>query len=65
MTDTILRKNDIHRITGFSDVTIRGLERDGNFPRRFRLNPDGKQVGWLATEVQNWIEARAASREAA
>lgn len=64
MTDIILRKTDIHRITGFSDVTIRSLEAQGLFPRRFKLNPapNGKHVGWKASEVQAWIEDRAASR---
>ncbi len=58
MTQTVLRKPDIHRITGFSDVTIRDMEKKGLFPRRFKLNPQGKQVGWLETEVRSWLEAR-------
>ena len=62
MSDTILRKPDVLRITGFSDVTIRGLEKAGNFPRRFKLNPDGKHVGWLESEIQEWMQRRAASR---
>lgn len=65
MTDTILRKPDVKRITGFSDVTIRGLEKAGNFPKRFKLNPDGKHVGWLESEVQTWMQRRAESRQAA
>lgn len=67
MTDTILRKPDIARITGFSDVTIRSLEAQGLFPRRFKLNPGptGKHVGWVESEVMAWIEERAASRDAA
>ena len=65
MNDTILRKPDIHRITGFSDVTIRALEAQGHFPRRFKLNPLGKQIGWRESEIMAWIEERAASRAAA
>lgn len=65
MTDCILRKPDIKRLVGFSDVTIRALEAHGHFPRRFKLNPLGKQVGWRESEVQAWIEERAASRVAA
>lgn len=65
MTDIILRKPDIHRITGFSDVTIRGMEAAGSFPQRFKLNPGGKHVGWRESEVMAWIDARAASREIA
>ncbi len=65
MNDCILRKTDIKRLVGFSDVTIRALEAHGHFPRRFKLNPLGKQVGWRESEVQAWIEERAASRVAA
>lgn len=63
MGDVILRKADIKRITGMSDVTIRLLEQQGHFPRRFQINPLGRQVGWLESEVTAWLEARAASRE--
>lgn len=67
MTDTILRKPDIHRITGLSDVTIRSLEEQGLFPRRFKITgmPNCKHVGWRQSEVAAWIEERAASRDAA
>jgi predicted DNA-binding transcriptional regulator AlpA len=65
MKDRILRKPDINDVTGFSDVTIRSLEAQGLFPRRFKLNPLGKHVGWRESEVMAWIEERAASRDAA
>lgn len=64
MTDTILRKGHIREITGWSDTHIRALEAENKFPRRFKMNPDGEAVGWLASEVQDWIAARAASRGA-
>ena len=64
MTDRILRKPDINALTGFSDVTIRALEAQGHFPRRFKLNPLGKHVGWRESEIMDWIEERAASRDA-
>lgn len=62
MTDTILRKEDIKRITGFSDVTIREMEAAGTFPSRFTINPNGRHVGWKSSAIQEWIDGRAASR---
>ena len=65
LCEIVLRKDDVRRITGFSDVTIRALEAQHNFPRRFKLNPVGRQVGWRESEVMAWIEERANSRVAA
>lgn len=62
MPDTILRKPDIKKITGLSDVTIRKMEEESNFPRRFVINAGGRQVGWLESEVQAWIQSRADAR---
>lgn len=62
MGETILRKADIKRITGLSDVSIRAMEAAGQFPRRFVINPNGRQVGWLESEIEAWVEARANSR---
>jgi prophage regulatory protein len=60
--DRILRGPDIEQQTGYTLRTIRNMERDGKFPKRFKLNPDGRAVGWLESEVRDWLEARAASR---
>lgn len=65
MTDRILRKPDVEAITGFCERHIRDMEAAGNFPKRFKPDPDSRVVGWLASEVQAWIEERAAMREAA
>jgi predicted DNA-binding transcriptional regulator AlpA len=62
MGDVILRKADLKRMIGVSDVTIRLWEKQGTFPRRFVINPGGRQVGWLKTEVDAWVEERANSR---
>jgi predicted DNA-binding transcriptional regulator AlpA len=52
--------------TGLCDRQLRDLERDGLFPKRFPLNPNGgRAVGHLESEVDEWIAARAATREAA
>ena len=64
--DTILRAPDVEKATGLTERSLRIMEAEGTFPKRFTLNPTGgRAVGWRASEVQSWIEERAASREAA
>lgn len=63
----ILRPKDTEERVGLCDRELRDLEREGLFPKRFPLNPNGKgrAVGHLESEVNDWIAKRAASREAA
>lgn len=66
MTERILRKPDLKPIIGgWTDAHLRNLEAEKLFPRRFKLTPGGRDVGWLESEIQNWIKERAASREMA
>ena len=59
-TDRILRKPEcLHRV-GLSDPTVWRLEKKGQFPRRLRLG--GNSCGWLESEVNEWMKARAAAR---
>jgi prophage regulatory protein len=62
----ILRPKDTEAKVGLCDRELRDLEREGLFPKRFPLNPNGRgrAVGHLESEVDAWIKARAASREA-
>lgn len=60
--DKILRKPDVEEITGLTERSIRDLEAAGDFPPRILINPKGRSVGWLASEVQIWLEQRSASR---
>ena len=63
----ILRPRDTEAKVGLCDRELRDLEREGLFPRRFKLNPsgDGRAVGHLESEVDQWIAERAAARVAA
>lgn len=45
----------------YSNVHLHRLEKTGKFPRRVRLSLN--RVGWKASEIQAWIEARAAERD--
>lgn len=53
MSDIVLRKSDVERATGLTERTLRIMEAQGTFPRRFTLNPGGRAVGWRSREVSN------------
>ena len=58
----ILRKSEVIERVGFTGMHISRLEKAGLFPKRFQLVDGGHAVGWLESEVNEWIEQRAASR---
>ena len=60
-SERIVRKPELMRIIGLSDVSVWRLEKKGQFPKRLQLG--GNSVGWLASEVQEWIDKKAAERE--
>ncbi len=52
----ILRIRNVTEATGLSRTTLWRLERRGDFPHRIRLSPNS--IGWIETEVEEWIESR-------
>jgi prophage regulatory protein len=56
MTNKILRLPDIVKLTGLSGSTIYNRIRDGVFPTSVSLG--GRSVGWVASEVDEWIEGQ-------
>ncbi len=63
MSDKIIRKPELEECVGLTERRVRDMERDGRFPRRFLINENGRAVGWLRSEVDEWLRDRAASRE--
>lgn len=60
--DRFLPANEVEHVSGYSRTTIWRHEREGLFPRRVKI---GKaRVGWLESELREWIAARKAAREA-
>jgi len=51
----VLSVRQITDATGLSPVTIWRKEKKGEFPARRQLGP--RRVGWLAREVEEWLEA--------
>lgn len=60
MTPLIIRKSELLSMLGVSDPSIYRWERDGKFPKRIQLG--GHSVGWLLSEVEAWLAAKAAAR---
>ena len=54
--DRFIRPREIVALTGLSPATIWRRERAGDFPQRRQISPGA--VGWLASEIQAWMEAR-------
>jgi prophage regulatory protein len=52
----ILRPKEVIRMIGMSRATIWRMEHDGRFPKHASLG--GRSVGWLDTEIHQWIANR-------
>lgn len=63
MTPFIIRKSELLFRLGLSDPTIWRMEKKGTFPKRLQLG--GHSVGWLLSEVEAWIKAKAEARKEA
>jgi prophage regulatory protein len=56
----------LREIVPYSRQHLWRLEKAGKFPSRLRLNPgvgDRGRVGWIASEIEEFLQARAALRE--
>lgn len=56
----IIRKPELLSKIGLSDATIYRMEKAGRFPKRMQLG--GNSVGWVESEVVEWVESRKAQR---
>jgi predicted DNA-binding transcriptional regulator AlpA len=63
----ILTREDLPRLgLNYSPSTLLRWEAAGRFPKRIRFGgPEGRSVGWLASEVIEHLEALSAAREVA
>ena len=56
----ILRRPAVEAITGLSRSTIYQNMQTGEFPKPIRLG--AKAVGWIESEIVDWINARTLER---
>lgn len=57
----ILSKRQLKELVLYSPQHVARLEKAGKFPRRVQLGPN--RVGWVESEVLEWLEQRLANRE--
>lgn len=58
--DRILRRAEVEARTGLARSTIYGMVSKGDFPKPIRLTPGS--VGWVSSEIDDWLLSRALSR---
>ena len=59
----ILSKKDLRQLVLYSPAHIDRLEKAGLFPKRVQLGPC--RVGWVESEVLEWLADRIKQRDAA
>lgn len=57
----ILSKKALKELVLYSPQHIARLEKAGHFPKRIRLGPN--RVGWIESEVLDWLRRRIEDRE--
>lgn len=58
----LLSKKEVRAKVLYSPAHIARLEAQGQFPKRVRLSVG--RVGWVDQEIDDWIKARIAERDA-
>lgn len=65
MSNSILRRPEVLKKVGLCKAQLQNLINAGEFPKPVKLGgPDARAVGWVDTEVQAWIDAKIAARDA-
>lgn len=57
-----VRLPEVLHLTGISRSTLYDLIKRGDFPASVSLG--GKSVAWLSSELETWMAARVAARQA-
>jgi prophage regulatory protein len=56
MSEEILRKKRVLERSGMCNSGLYAAIKEGHFPRQIKLS--ARSVGWLASEVDEWIQRR-------
>ena len=54
----LLKRPEVRQRTTLSDSVLYRLMEKGQFPRPIQLNPNGRAVALVESEVEQWIEQR-------
>ena len=60
MTEIILRRAEVERVTGLSRSTIYDWISKGTFPKPIKLGD--RAVGWRERDVQFWLASKCSER---
>jgi prophage regulatory protein len=63
MTNIVMKLPAVQSTTGLSRSTIYAFISEGRFPKPIPLG--ARSVGWLSSEVDDWIKSRISERKAA
>jgi len=58
--ERLIRKPELFSRVGLSDATIWRMEKAGRFPQRVQIG--GNSVGWLSSEIDDWLLEKARER---
>jgi len=59
----ILTRKEVEKTTSISRTSIYRLMQKGQFPKPIRLSAN--RVGWLAEDIDNWLQQRIAESHVA
>jgi predicted DNA-binding transcriptional regulator AlpA len=60
----VLRSRDARAFIGLGATQFSKYVRDGVLPQPITLTDDGRAVAWIKTELEAWLLARVAKRDA-
>ncbi len=61
MKKRILRFPEVTGMLGVTRQCIYDMVARGDFPKPFKLTKQGRSVGWLESDINNWLETRVAT----
>ncbi|RWN11466.1 MULTISPECIES: AlpA family transcriptional regulator [unclassified Mesorhizobium] len=61
MVQTILRRDEVERVTGLPRSTIYAKIASGEFPKSIKLG--ARSVGWLESDIAAWQRSRIEARD--
>ena len=56
----VLRIKELTELLQVTRQCIWVWEREGKFPRRFKIAKGSKAVGWLESDIREWLEEQSA-----
>jgi predicted DNA-binding transcriptional regulator AlpA len=60
----VLRSRNAAAFVGLGPTQFAKHVKAGHLPPPIKLTDDGRAVGWLVTDLQGWLAARVAQRDA-